>query len=199
MICLALTGGIACGKSELGRLLGQLGAETADCDAVVRELHSPGGQAAEAVAALFGGEFLMPDGSTDRARLARLVFGDEAARRKLEEAVHPIVRKRLLDWKRRPGDESSVRVAQIPLLFESGWSGDWDLCATVETASEEARFARLSARGLSRAEAEARVSSQTTSAERAARADFVVMNDSGVAGLGVLARILMDSVRKLQK
>ena len=157
MICLALTGGIACGKSELGRLLGLAGAETIDADVVVGRLHGPGGQAAELVAAEFGREYLLPDGATDKARLSRLVFSDAAARRRLEGALHPIVRKWLLDWKNRPGDPSSVRVAQIPLLFESAWSSDWDFTATVETSSVESRLGRLAARGLSKAEAEARI------------------------------------------
>lgn len=194
MICLALTGGIACGKSELGRLLERLGAETVDADVVVGLLHGPGGRAAESVAALFGRGFLLPDGSTDKARLARLVFSDGAARRKLENALHPIVRKWLLDWKKRPGGESSVRVAQIPLLFESSWSQDWDFTATVETSSLERRLDRLAARGLSRAEAEARIASQLPGAERVARADFAIMNDAGKEQLGLLATALMKAL-----
>jgi len=195
MICLALTGGIACGKSELGRLLGLAGAETVDADVVVGRLHGPGGQAAEIVAAEFGREYLLPGGATDKARLSRLVFSDAGARRRLEGALHPIVRKWLLDWKNRPGDPSSVRVAQIPLLFESSWSGDWDFTATVETSSAESRMARLAARGLSRAEAEARIRSQLSSSERAAKADFVIWNDSGKEQLGKLAELLLLSLK----
>lgn len=194
MICLALTGGIACGKSELGRLLGRLGAETIDSDAVVRGLHSPGGKGAEAVEAIFGGEFLLPDGSTDRARLARKVFSDRSARRRLEDALHPIVRETLLDWKRRPEERSSVRVAQIPLLFESGWSDDWDLTATVETSDGAVRFARLLARGLAPEEARSRIDSQLPARVRAAKADFAILNDGGLADLASAAEILFGSI-----
>lgn len=196
MICLALTGGIACGKSELGRLLGLAGAETVDADVVVGRLHGPGGQAAELVAAEFGREYLLPGGATDKARLSRLVFSDADARRRLEGALHPIVRKWLLDWKNRPGDPSSVRVAQIPLLFESAWSSDWDFTATVETSSVESRLGRLAARGLSRSEAEARIAAQLPGAERAARADFVIWNDAGKEQLGKLAELLLLSLKK---
>lgn len=178
MICIALTGGIACGKSLFGRFLSDLGAETADADDVVRALHAPGGKAAQAVLETFGGEYVLPDGSTDRKKLAALVFVDPAARRRLEAAVHPLVRAELLAW-RDAEPRPAVRVAQIPLLFESGWRGDWDLAVTVETASLETRVARIAARGVSREEALARIAAQKTSAEREALADVVVRNDGG--------------------
>lgn len=196
MISLALTGGIACGKSELGRLLGRLGADVVDADAVVRRMHLPGGEGAKIVAAMFGSGYLLKDGATDRAKLAQLVFADRDARRKLEEEFHPIVRKWLIDWKSGAASPSAIRVAQIPLLFESDWSRDWDFTATVEVSSMEARLARLAARGLSRADAEARIAAQLPASVRASKADFVVRNDGDVAQLGVIAEILFDSLKE---
>lgn len=194
MISLALTGGIACGKSELGRILERLGAEVVDADAVVRRLHQPGGEAARIVAEKFGEKYLLPDGSTDRSRLAQAVFADENARRSLENALHPIVRKWLLDWKCDTKRRASVRIAQIPLLFESDWSRDWDRTATVETTDIETRLARLAGRGLSREAALARIGAQLPTGERVAKADFVVFNNAGKEQLGELARILLDSL-----
>ena len=187
MKSIALTGGIACGKSLFGRLLSEEGVETMDADDLVHALHEPHGKGALAVAAEFGPDYLRPDGSTDRARLGNLVFADPSAKARLEAIVHPLVRQSLLDWKNsfpRP----AFRVAQIPLLFQMPeWRGDWDVAVTVE-APEELRFERLCARGLSPEQACARIASQLSSAERTARADYVVQNNAGIEELRALAR-----------
>lgn len=194
MTTLALTGGIACGKSLFGRLLAEAGAEVVDADDVVRSLHAPGGAAAREVARIFGSEYVAADGSTDRSRLAGLVFADAAARRRLEEFVHPLVRSALLAWKNAPPSGARVRAAQIPLLFESEWRRDWDLAVTVETSDEEVRLARLAERGLSREEALARIASQLPASRREALADVVVRNDGSVDALRALARRLVQTL-----
>ena len=192
MKTLALTGGIACGKSLFASFLAECGADAVDADDLVRALHAPGGAAAAAVAREFGPGLLAPDGGTDRAALGRLVFSDAAARRRLEGLVHPLVREALFAWRDAPAAPGGapLRVAQIPLLFETGWTDGWDYTATVETSSEEARLARLRARGLSDAEARARIAAQLPAAERIARADFVVRNDAGPDELRALAKAL---------
>ena len=192
MTTLALTGGIACGKSLFASYLSDCGADVVDADDLVRALHAPGGAAAPAVAREFGPDFLRPDGGTDRAKLGRLVFSDPSARRRLEALVHPLVRDALFAWRDAPAAPGAapLRVAQIPLLFETGWTDGWDFTATVETSSEEARLARLRARGLSGEEARARIAAQFPAAERIARADFVVRNDAGPDELRALARDL---------
>ena len=195
MFALALTGGIASGKSLFGRFLANCGAQVADADDIVRAMHAPGGLGTGVVASLFGREYLASDGSTDRARLGALVFADADARRLLEEQLHPLVRSELLAWKNSPPPDGAgrvVRVAQIPLLFESGWQGDWDATATVETTNAEIRIARLAGRGLDRAAALARIQSQLSSAERAERADFVVRNDGSADSLQRLAEKLLS-------
>ncbi len=192
MFSIAVTGGIASGKSLFGKMLAEQGADVMDADDIVRRLHRSGGRGASLVASAFGDTFLLPDGGTDRVRLAACVFEDAAARRHLETLLHPLVRDALLSWKQTSGT-TPIKIAQIPLLFESGWEGDWDLTVTLE-APRDLRVARLLARGLSRAEAEQRISAQMTSAKRAERADVVITNGAGIAELEQAARRLMHHV-----
>ena len=201
MNTLALTGGIACGKSLFGSFLAQLGADVVDTDELVHRLHAPGGEAAKAVEHAFGPEYLAPDGGTDRAKLARLVFSETSARLRLESIVHPILRATLLAWRDAPAAPGAapLRVAQIPLLFETGWTDGWTYTATVETSSEESRLARLRARGLSDAEARARIAAQLPAAERMKRADFTILNDGTPDELFEKAQSLYDEITRSHK
>ena len=201
MNTLALTGGIACGKSLFGSFLAQLGADVVDTDELVHRLHAPGGEAAKAVEHAFGPEFLAPDGGTDRAKLARLVFSEPSARLRLESIVHPILRASLLAWRDAPAAPGAapLRVAQIPLLFETGWTDGWTFTATVETSSDESRLARLRARGLSDAEARARIAAQLPAAERMKRADFTILNDGTPDELFEKAKSLYDAITRSHK
>ena len=201
MNTLALTGGIACGKSLFGSFLAQLGADVVDTDELVHRLHAPGGEAAKAVEHAFGPEFLAPDGGTDRAKLARLVFSEPSARLRLESIVHPILRASLLAWRDAPAAPGAapLRVAQIPLLFETGWTDGWTFTATVETSSDESRLARLRARGLSDAEARARIAAQLPAAERIKRADFTILNDGTPDELFEKAKSLYDAITRSHK
>ena len=192
MICFALTGGIACGKSFFGGILSGLGVQVVDADEIVRSLHAPGGKAAQAVARTFGPEYLGPDGATDRGRLGKLVFADESARRRLEALVHPLVRQHILDWK-DSGPRPDFRCAQIPLLFESGWEGDWDATVTVESPLP-LRLERLAARGLSRRDALARIAAQLPEETRRARADYTVENDADPATMRERAALLLKQL-----
>jgi len=184
---IALTGGIACGKSLLSRLLNEEGVETLDADDVVHELESPGGIAAPAVLSRFG--------TLDRAALAGLCFGDSPAhaanRRDLEAILFPLVRERLLSWCGPKGVSAcgkGVRVAVVPLLFESGWQADFDIVACV-VSSREAQLARLvGSRGMSRGAAEARIAAQMPVEEKESRCAYVVRNNGSVDGLKREAR-----------
>lgn len=198
MNTLALTGGIACGKSLFGSFLAQLGADVVDTDELVHRLHAPGGEAAKAVEHAFGPEYLAPDGGTDRAKLARLVFSEPSARLRLESIVHPILRASLLAWRDAPAAPGAapLRVAQIPLLFETGWTDGWTYTATVETTSEESRLARLRARGLTDDEARARIAAQLPAAERMKRADFTILNDGTPDELFEKAKSLYDEITR---
>lgn len=188
MISIAVTGGIACGKSLFGQMLRDLGADVVDADEIVRSLHRPGGKGAELVASNFGGAYLLPDGGTDREHLGSLVFSDASARRRLNDLLHPMIRNELLAWKERPS-ATPFKVAQIALLFEEGWDGDWDLSVSIESP-EQVRYSRLLARGMSPEQARNRIAAQMTSAQRAEKADIVIQNDATVAELQLAARRL---------
>ena len=172
---LGLTGGIGCGKSEAARHLKSLGAKHVDADAISREVTAPGGEALGAIRRAFGERVFASDGALDRRALAQIVFADEAAKRRLEAIIHPLVWARV----RRELAEAKepVAVLDVPLLFESGMDA---LCGEtwVMSAGEGTQIERIRQRdGLSEAQARARIENQMSMAERIARATRVI--DSG--------------------
>lgn len=193
MDCIALTGGIASGKSLFAQQLKALGADVVDADEIVHQLHCAGGVGARAVALEWGDAYLASDGSTDRKRLGALIFSDESARRRLETILHPLVRGALAEW-RQASQTAVLRVAQIPLLFETQWQMDWAHSVTLE-APYELRLERLMARGFTRPQAIARIDSQATEAERIRQADCVIRNVSTVAELEHLAQHFFQTYR----
>ncbi len=186
---IALTGGIACGKSALAGFLSELGCQVLDADAVVHALEAPGGAAVAPIIAAFGPEMRSADGGINRVRLGQVVFADEAARLRLNEIVHPLVRAELMRRLAEPGKQPTVVV--IPLLFEVGWEQGWDTVVCIACTETEQRR-RLLARGLSAEEACARLAAQWPLAEKARRASHVVWNDGDLPALRCAAVRLMD-------
>ncbi|MXX76583.1 MAG: dephospho-CoA kinase [Holophagales bacterium] len=178
---MGLTGGIASGKSTVGAMLAELGCVVTDADALVADLYGPGERGAAAVAELFGANMLRADGSVDKEALGRLVFGDPSSRKRLEQAIHPLVGQRYLEVLEAAGD-GAVVVFEVPLLAEGGGRGRYDAVVTVE-APEQLRLDRAVERGLGRDQAEARMAAQATSGQRRAAADFVIENTGGLAEL----------------
>lgn len=176
MLSLGLTGGIAAGKSLLATRFRELGAVLIDADHLAREavaLDTPG---LAAVAAHFGPEILLADGTLDRGQLGSLVFADPAARAALNAIVHPIVRAAAHALKRGAGPGSIV-VQDIPLLVESGQGADFHLVVVVQAPVEERVARMLRDRGMSVADAMARIAAQASDAQRAAVADVLIVND----------------------
>ncbi|MGE9697499.1 MULTISPECIES: dephospho-CoA kinase [unclassified Streptomyces] len=176
VLSVGLTGGIGAGKSEVSRLLASYGAVLIDSDRIAREVVEPGTEGLAAIVAAFGTEILAPDGSLDRPRLGALVFADEERRRTLNGIVHPLVRDRsaALQAAAPPG---SVVVNDVPLLVESGLQSLYDLVLVVD-ASPETQLSRLTGdRGMSEADARARMAAQATREQRLAAADLVIPND----------------------
>lgn len=198
----ALTGGIACGKSTFAKFLRELGIRLLDADDVVHELEAAGGAAVPAIAARFGPAVLAPDGAVDRPALAAVVFASPSARRDLEALLFPLVRARLLSFLSPappPPAPGTLSLVVIPLLFESHWEGDYDTIVAI-TSPLECQIERMvRTRGYSRAHAEARLAAQMPVAEKAARADFVVVNDSTQEHLRNEARRLVAWLKERAK
>ena len=178
---IGLTGGIGSGKSTVAALLAERGAQVVDADRIAREVVEPGTPGLAAVVAEFGSGVLTPDGALDRPALAAVVFGDPAARARLDAVVHPLVRARAAELVAAAPPDAVV-VQDVPLLVETGQAGSFDLVLVVET-DQQTRVARLLERGLSAADARARIASQSTDEQRRAVADVVLRNDGDRADL----------------
>lgn len=172
-----LTGGIACGKSTVSRMLAARGAAIVDADRIAREVVEPGAPALLDIRDAFGAEVLNADGTLDRGRLGSIVFADEASRRKLESILHPRIRseihRRMDDWTER--DPGRLIVADIPLLYESGQYEFPEVI--VVYIPMELQLERLMKRdGLSFADAQRRLQAQLPIEEKRERADVVIDN-----------------------
>ncbi|HEY3009005.1 MAG TPA: dephospho-CoA kinase [Micromonosporaceae bacterium] len=176
MLLIGLTGGIGAGKSAVAGRLAALGAVLVDADVVARDVVEPGSAGLRAVAAAFGPEVLRADGALDRPALAARVFGDEEARRLLEHIIHPLVRARTAELiAAAPPD--AVVVNDVPLLVETGLAPTYHLVVVVD-ADERLRVDRLvRARGMTEADAYARIRAQADHEARAAAADVLLVND----------------------
>ena len=182
MLMVGLTGGIGAGKSEVARRLAELGAVVIDSDRLAREVVEPGTEGLAEVVAAFGPEVLGPDGALDRPALGRRVFGDEAARHRLEAIIHPRVRARSAELVAAAPPDAVV-VNDIPLLVESGIGAGFDLVVVV-ASSEPSRLRRLARhRGMSAEEARSRMAAQATDEQRRAVADVVLDNDGSLEEL----------------
>jgi dephospho-CoA kinase len=180
---IGLTGGIGSGKSTVAALLTQHGARVVDADRIAREVVEPGTPGLAAVVAEFGDGVLTPEGALDRPALAALVFGDPAARARLDAIVHPLVRSRAAELvAAAPVD--AVVVQDVPLLVETGQASSFDLVLVVE-AEVGTRVARLVERGLTAEDARARIASQATDEQRRAVADVVLRNDGDRDALAI--------------
>lgn len=184
MIKVALTGGIGSGKSEVERLLAGHGATVVDSDALAREVVEPRTPGLAAVLTEFGTGVQAPDGSLDRAALAAVVFPDPAALRRLESIVHPLVAARTAELElaaRAAG--APVFVVSHPLLADRDQVVGYDLVVVVD-APDEVRLDRLlRVRGLTEADARARMAAQAGREQRLAIADVVVSNTGSLADL----------------
>ena len=178
---IAITGGIACGKSLFSHYLRQLGMDILDADDAVHELEAPGGAAVPGIRLLFGDGVIKADGGVDRLALAAIVFGDAAARVRLNDVVHPLVKEAVRQWLAAPCRR--LKAVVIPLLFEAGWAGEWDVIICL-TACEGVQMQRLMRdRGLSEEQARRRMAAQMPVAEKAARSHIVVNNDADAEAL----------------
>jgi dephospho-CoA kinase len=194
MFRVGLTGNIASGKSSVARVWAGRGAPVVDADTLARQAVAPGSPGLARVREMFGDE-VVAEGELDRPALRRTVFGDPAARRRLEAIIHPEVgRLRTEEEERLAAAGSTVVVHDIPLLFEVGLADEFDLIVVVD-APAETRAERLARdRGLSASEIRGLMEAQAPASEKRARADIVIDNDGTLAELEAEAGRVWDEV-----
>jgi dephospho-CoA kinase len=189
--CVGLTGGIGCGKSKAADTFAALGAAVIDTDVISHDLTSPRGAAMDAIATEFGDEFVREDRSLDRAAMRELVFGDPAAKRRLESILHPLI-----------GTEVRTRLSRVaapyvmvvvPLLLETGSYRDIIDRVLVVDCPEDQQIERTMTRSKLTAEGvRTIIAAQIPRAERLARADDVLANDADIATLEERVRALHE-------
>jgi dephospho-CoA kinase len=185
MLRVGLTGGIGSGKSEVSRRLAALGAVVLDADAAAREVVEPETPGLKRIAETFGPGVLRPDGSLDRAKLAGIVFADDAARARLNAIVHPLVHERMRAAEQaavQAGGDDIIVVHAVPLLAEGGRAGEFDLVIVLDVPPET-QVERLAGRGMPEEQARARIAAQATREQRLAVADIVIDNSGTLADL----------------
>ena len=156
---IALTGGIACGKSLLAKYLNELGVETLDADDIVHEL--------------------IPE--PERRRMTDEIFRDPTKRKELEQRIHPLVRARLAEV--AGNGERGICIEIIPLLFECHWEADYDIILCVSSPRSLQVERMTSRRGYTEEQAEARLAAQLPVEEKAARSDYVIENGGSAENL----------------
>jgi dephospho-CoA kinase len=185
---IALTGGIAGGKSTVAGLFATLGVPVIDTDQIAREVVAPGTPGLAGVVARFGEHSLAADGSLDRTRLRSLVFTDPSARQDLEALLHPLIRARTAELSRLAG--GAYQLIVVPLLVETGTQGSYDRVLVVD-CEPRVQLERLVLRDRSSvAQAEAMLAAQATREARLAAADDVISNHSDVRDLARQVEVL---------
>lgn len=197
MIRVALTGNVASGKSAVAARWAEAGIPVVSADLLARESVAPGMPALQRIREHFGDGVMSADGTLDRAALRARVFGDDAARKALEEILHPDVWARRDRWMRaRRAEGAPLVVAEIPLLFETGREADFDLVVLVD-APVAVRIARLvGERGLAEEEALRIMASQGDALEKRRRAHLVIDNGGSMEALLGAADRLLDRLRE---
>ncbi|HEV7712177.1 MAG TPA: dephospho-CoA kinase [Asanoa sp.] len=189
MLRVGLTGGIGAGKSAAAARFAANGAVVIDSDRLAREVVEPGTPGLAEVVAAFGPGVLRDDGGLDRPALGRIVFGDAAARKRLEGILHPLIQARSAALA-SAAPAGAIIVNDIPLLVEGGVAAAYHLVVVVD-AAPAVRVERLVRdRGMTAADASARIAAQIDDATRRAAADVVLDNSGAPSALDAAADAL---------
>ena len=196
MLKVALTGGIATGKSYVLDQFRRRGVPCVSADDLAHGVTAAGTEATAAIATRFGPAILAADGSVDRNRLGPLVFADAAARHDLEAIVHPAVYRAITAFLRALEIEKTpLAIVDVPLLFETGREKDFDR-VIVTACTPERQLARLLARGLSEERARQRMDAQWPTDRKVARADFVIATDGTFEATNRQIEEVLDHLRR---
>lgn len=176
MPLIALTGGIASGKSTIARRLAEHGAVIVDADQIVRDVQAPGSPVLGEIAAAFGDDVIAADGSLDRAALGARVFGDDGALKRLNAIVHPAVRA---ESARRfaaafEADADAVVIYDVPLLVEARVDDPWDTIVVAHAPAAERLRRLIEIRGMEPGAAQNRINAQVPDHKRLEIADVVI-------------------------
>jgi len=196
MFILGLTGSLGMGKSATAKMFAEEGVPVHDADAAVHRLYD--GEAALQIETAFPGT--TKDGKVDREKLGKLVLGDAAAIKRLEQIVHPLVAAttaRFLAKAEHQG--ASVAVLDVPLLFETGGDARCDAVVVVSAPAEVQRTRAFERPGMSEGKLAAILAKQMPDAEKCARADFVVDTSKGFDAAREQVRDILKAVAKMPK
>ncbi len=186
MLTVGLTGGVGCGKSTVARRLREHGIPIIDADEITRELAAPGSPLLERIVEAFGSEVLDASGCLDRRHLRERVFQDPGARRRLEQILHPAVRREI-ETRIRALPPAPYCVVVVPLLVETGMDTLFDRVVVVD-CTPELQVQRVCARdGCPEAQVQAIMASQAPRETRLSKATDVIENN------GKLAQLLQDT------
>ncbi|MEI9930723.1 MAG: dephospho-CoA kinase [Rhizomicrobium sp.] len=191
---IGLTGSIGMGKSETARMFAKLGIPVYDSDAAVHTLYEPGGAAVEKIAAAFPGT--VRGGRVDRAALSKQLAGDEAAFKKLESIVHPLVAEENRKFlAQAQADRADMTVQDIPLLFETGGHARMDAVVVVSAPTHIQRQRVLERPGMSEEKLDQILSRQMPDAEKRAKAHFVVETDKGLDHAFAQVKAIVEALK----
>lgn len=197
MLIVGLTGNVGAGKSTVAQQWRRAGVPVASADEFARQATAPGSPALARIAKLFGPDVLGPDGGLDRDAARRLVFPDDDARRKLEEVVHPEVRRLRDEWTEGQRAADARLVAwEVPLLFETGMEREVDVVVLVDAPVSLRRKRIMETRGLDASIAEQMIASQDPAENKRDRADYVVENGGALAELAERAAGVLDDLKR---
>lgn len=195
MVVVGITGTVGAGKSTVGRLFEEWGARRIDADELARRAVAPGTEALEAIREEWGDRVLDGDGALDREEMRRVAFGDPEARRRLEEIVHPAVR-RLREERLAEAEASGAQVvvSEVPLLYETGMEEEFDVVVVVD-APRTVRRRRVEERDVEPGTFDAIEAAQWPGHRKREEADFVVVNDGSMEELEAAAREVWERIR----
>ncbi|HYE86561.1 MAG TPA: dephospho-CoA kinase [Vicinamibacterales bacterium] len=192
---IALTGGIATGKSYVANRFRDAGVPIVDADVLSREVVAPGTPGLAAVRRRFGPDAVRRDGTMDRVRVGQIVFKDKRARQDLEAIIHPAVQKAINDFFDQLPKRTPFAIADVPLLFETGREKEFNAVIVV-ACPRQLQLQRLMERNkLSKDDAERRINAQLPIEQKVKKATYVINNDGSFAATDAQVDALIASLK----